>query len=97
MGKPQIAIYTFLPALLINFVVNLFLIPVYGGVGAAWATNISYAIGSLAYLFVYSRMTKMPVIEIFRYRRSDFYFFRDIKNFRKGRKNPSAGDAENIQ
>lgn len=97
MGKPQIAIFTFLPALLINFVVNLFLIPVYGGVGAAWATNISYAIGSLAYLFVYSRMTKMPVIEIFRYRRSDFYFFRDIKNFRKGRKNPSAGGAENIQ
>lgn len=97
MGKPQIAIFTFLPALLINFVVNLFLIPVYGGVGAAWATNISYAIGSLAYLFVYSRMTKMPVIEIFRYRRSDFYFFRDIKNFRKGRKNHTAGGAENIQ
>ena len=97
MGKPQIAIFTFLPALLINFVVNLFLIPVYGGIGAAWATNISYAIGSLAYLYVYSRMTKMPILEIFRYRRSDFYFFRDIRNFRKGRKGLSAEGEENVR
>lgn len=94
MGKPQIAIYTFLPALVINFAANLALIPVYGGVGAAWSTNISYAIGSLAYLFVYSRMTKMPIIEIFRYRRSDFYFFRDIKNFRKGKRDPVPGPAD---
>jgi O-antigen/teichoic acid export membrane protein len=94
MGKPQIAIFTFLPALLINFIVNLFLIPRFGGIGAAWATNISYAIGSLAYLFVYSGMTKMPVSEIFRYRRSDFYFFRDIRNFRKGRKTAATGEPE---
>ena len=61
MGKPQIAIFTFLPALLINFVANMLLIPAYGGVGAAWATNISYALGSLAFVFVYSKMTKMPL------------------------------------
>jgi Na+-driven multidrug efflux pump len=86
MGKPQIAIFVFLPALLINFIVNLYLIPLYGGLGAAWATNISYAIGSIAYLFVYSRITGMPVSEIFRYRKSDLYFFRDIRNLRKGKR-----------
>ena len=80
MGKPQIAIYAFMPALVINFILNLFLIPRFGGIGAAWSTNVSYAVGSLTFLIIYSKMVKMPLREIFRYRRSDFYFFRDIKN-----------------
>ena len=80
MGKPQIAIYTFAPALVINFILNLFLIPRFGGIGAAWSTNISYAVGSFIFVIIYSRMVKMPLKEIFRYRRSDFYFFRDIKH-----------------
>ena len=79
MGKPQIAIYAFLPALIINFIANLFLIPRFGGIGAAWATNISYGIGSIAFLLVYSRLIKMPVTEILRIRKSDFYFIRDFK------------------
>ncbi|HPS73934.1 MAG TPA: flippase [Bacteroidales bacterium] len=94
MGKPQVAIFTFLPALMINFIANLFLIPKFGGVGAAWATNISYAAGSLAFLFVYSRLTKMPVAELFRYRQSDFYFLRDFRHFRIKRKNSSSASAE---
>lgn len=80
MGKPQIAIYTFAPALVINFILNLYLIPLYGGIGAAWSTNISYALGSFIFVIVYSRMVKMPILDIFSYRRSDFYFFRDIKH-----------------
>ncbi len=85
MGKPQIAIYTFLPALVINFILNLFLIPRYGGIGAAWSTNVSYAFGAIAFVIIYSRMVKMPLTEILRYRASDFYFLRDIKKilFRK--------------
>ncbi len=79
MGKPQIAIYTFLPALVINFILNLFLIPRFGGIGAAWSTNVSYAAGSIIFVIIYSRMVNMPLREIFRYRASDFYFFRDIK------------------
>ena len=85
MGKPQIAIYTFLPALVINFILNLFLIPRYGGIGAGWSTNVSYAFGAIAFVIIYSRMVKMPLTEILRYRVSDFYFLRDIKKilFRK--------------
>lgn len=80
MGKPQIAIYTFVPALIINFILNLFLIPKFGGIGAAWATNVSYALGSVIFVIIYSRLVKMPVREIFSYRRSDFYFFRGMKS-----------------
>ncbi len=79
MGKPQIAIYTFVPALVINFVLNLFLIPRYGGIGAAWSTNVSYAVGSAIFVLLYSRFVNMRVTEIFTYRRSDFFFFRDIR------------------
>jgi O-antigen/teichoic acid export membrane protein len=80
MGKPQVAIYTFLPALFLNFILNLFLIPRFGGIGAAWSTNVSYAAGSVSFIIVYSRLVKMPMKEIFRYRKSDFQFFRSLKN-----------------
>ena len=83
MGKPQIAIYTFVPALIINFVLNLFLIPAYGGIGAAWSTNVSYAAGSLFFVLIYARQVKMPLTTLFRFRKSDFYFFRDIKKLWK--------------
>jgi Na+-driven multidrug efflux pump len=87
MGKPQVAIYTFVPALLINFLLNLFLIPKFGGIGAAWATNVSYAAGAIAFLFVYARLSRMPVAQLLTFRRSDFYFLRDIRN-RFSRKHP---------
>jgi len=85
MGKPQIAIYTFVPALILNFALNLFLIPKFGGIGAAWATNASYAAGSLIFVVLYSRLVKMPVTEIFTYRKSDFFFFRDIRKRMRNR------------
>ena len=79
MGKPQVAIYTFVPALVINFILNMILLPRFGGIGAAWATNVSYAVGSIAFLFVYARITKMSPLQIFSFRKSDFHFFRDLK------------------
>jgi len=79
MGKPQIAIFTFAPALFINFILNLFLIPKYGGIGAAWATNVSYAVGSLIFVVLYSRFVHMPIAEILRFRKSDFYFFKTVQ------------------
>jgi O-antigen/teichoic acid export membrane protein len=88
MGKPQVAIFTFIPALIINIVLNFILIPRYGSTGAAWATNISYGLGTLAFLFAFSWKLKIPVKEILLIRKSDFYFFRDIKLFSRW-KNPS--------
>ncbi len=84
MGKPQVAIYCFIPALIINLVLNLIWIPHYGGMGAVWASNISYVFGCAIFLFAYSWKIKMPVQEIFSYRKSDFYFLRTFA--RRGRK-----------
>ena len=80
MGKPQVAIYSFIPALILNILLNILWIPQYGGMGAVWATNASYGAGCVIFLFAYSWKVKMPVVEIFLFRKSDFYFFRSIKN-----------------
>ncbi len=80
MGKPQAAIYAFIPALILNLILNMLWIRPYGAMGSVWATNASYALGCLIFLFVYSWKVKMSVIEIFSYRKSDFYFLRNIKS-----------------
>ena len=80
MGKPQVAIYTFIPALILNLILNFIWIPRYGAMGSVWATNASYTFGCIIFLFAYSWKVRMPVIEIFRYQRSDFDFFNIIKN-----------------
>ena len=41
-GKPQLTMVALIPALILNIVLNLLFIPVYNGIGAAMATNISY-------------------------------------------------------
>ncbi len=79
MGKPQVAIYTFIPALILNLILNFIWIPRYGAMGSVWATNASYTFGCIIFLFAYSWKVRMPVIEIFRYQRSDFDFFTNIK------------------
>ncbi|MEI6884177.1 MAG: polysaccharide biosynthesis C-terminal domain-containing protein [Bacteroidota bacterium] len=82
-GKPEIAIYAFVPALVINFIANIFMIPRFGGMGAVWSTNISYILGSIAFLIIFSKKVKMPLSEILTLRKSDFLFFRDIRKLRK--------------
>lgn len=82
-GKPEIAIYAFVPALVVNFIANIFMIPKFGGIGAVWSTNISYILGSIAFLILFSKKVKMPLSEILTYRKSDFLFFRDIRRMRR--------------
>ncbi len=83
LGKPQVTIYIFAPALVINILLNLLWIPEYGGKGAAMATNISYALGTAGYLIAYSIILKIPVYELIRYRKSDFENIRELLDFIK--------------
>ena len=80
MGKPQFAIYVFLPALIVNVFLNYIWIPKYGGLGAAMATNVSYILGTIAFLIIFSRLTKMSIIEIVGYKKEDFNFVASLKN-----------------
>lgn len=81
IGKPEVSIYVFLPALLVNVLLNLWWIPVYGALGAVMATNVSYSLGTIAYIIVYSRIVKMPVREIFNFQKSDFAFLKELRKW----------------
>jgi O-antigen/teichoic acid export membrane protein len=84
LGRPEITLYVFLPALVINILLNLLWIPDYGGRGAAMATNVSYAAGSIGYMIVYSRIVKTPLLKILVPRKSDFTEIRQlVKNLKK--------------
>ena len=78
-GKPQLTMIALIPALVINIVLNILFIPSYKGIGAAMATNISCFSASFVLLLVYSRTFKIGLLEIFKYRRSDFTFIRNIR------------------
>jgi O-antigen/teichoic acid export membrane protein len=78
-GLPHLTMIALLPALLINIILNILFIPSYKGIGAAMATNISYFIASFVLIIIYSRTFKTGLLEIFRYRRSDFAFLRKIQ------------------
>jgi Na+-driven multidrug efflux pump len=57
---------------------NLLWIPEYGGRGAAMATNVSYTVGSIGYMFAYARIVKVPLIKIITYKKSDFTQIRQL-------------------
>ena len=69
----------FLPALIINIVLNYWWIPLYGAMGAVMATNASYTLGSVIFLFVYAKVVKMPVLEILSFKKADFDFLVTLK------------------
>ncbi|NQU34665.1 MAG: polysaccharide biosynthesis C-terminal domain-containing protein [Bacteroidetes bacterium] len=80
MGKPQLAVYVFLPALIINVILNFFLIPKYGGKGAAIASNISYTLGTLGYWIIYTKVVNISFFEIFKFKKSDVKILYELKS-----------------
>lgn len=79
IGKPQYAIYIFLPALIINLILNYLWIPEYGAKGAAFASDISYALGTIGYWIIFAKITGVSKLEIFKYNRNDISIFADLK------------------
>ena len=79
-GKPHLTMIALIPALFLNIILNLLFIPVYKGLGAAMATNISYFSGCFVLLLVYARTFETGLMEIFRYQKSDFNFIRKIRS-----------------
>ena len=45
----------------VNFILNYLLIPRYGGIGAAWATSLSYLVLTSYYLFYTQRLHPLPI------------------------------------
>ncbi|MBD8490475.1 flippase [Echinicola sp. CAU 1574] len=79
-GKPWISLKAMVPALIINVILNILLIPTYGAKGAAFASTVSYTFAAILFLFIYSKLCKIPIKEIIRYKKEDFTFIESIKN-----------------
>ena len=86
LGKPWIILIIFVPALLLNVVLNFLWIPTYGCIGAAWATNVSYISGALVLLIAYARITKTSLLTLILYQKDDFRIIRNIREIRKRKK-----------
>lgn len=71
-GKPWISIYAMTPALVINILLNYYLIPLYGSTGAAISSSISYSFAAMIFIFVYSRTVQLSMIEIITFTKKDF-------------------------
>jgi O-antigen/teichoic acid export membrane protein len=80
-GRPGISLYVMTPALVINVLLNLYLLPRYGACGAALASSISYSLGGIGMMFLYCRWTGLSLGELWRYQRSDFSFLTQRKRW----------------
>ena len=78
IGKPMYSIFVFLPVLLFNGIINIYLIPDYGAIGAAIGSSLTYIIGALIFAKVYSRVMNVKMNEMFLIRKADFILLTDI-------------------
>jgi len=83
-GKPWVSVKAMLPALIVNIVINVILIPKFGAKGAAISSTISYSVGGILFLYFYSREIGIPITQILKFSISDLdvikYLFKKLSN-----------------
>lgn len=77
-GKPVISLIAFAPSVLLNIILNIVWVPVYGANGSAMASTVSYSVGSILFVYLYSRELNISIKEIFRFQKSDFDFIKSV-------------------
>jgi O-antigen/teichoic acid export membrane protein len=82
-GRPEINTYISAITLISNLLGNILLIPIYGLLGAAMATTLSYFICSVITLIVYMNITKNHYFDILVLKISDINLILSIFNKRK--------------
>ena len=60
-GKTKMFVWTMVPPVLLNIGLNVWLIPIYGLMGAVWSTMIAYAVGLLCALVMGRRYFPIPI------------------------------------
>ncbi|WP_319586147.1 polysaccharide biosynthesis C-terminal domain-containing protein [uncultured Desulfobulbus sp.] len=80
-GKPWVSILVMIPAVILNVVLNIYLVPKYGAIGASYSSTISYSLASIIYLPAYAKVVGVPVKTLITYKTSDFEFLKKFKIF----------------
>jgi O-antigen/teichoic acid export membrane protein len=71
-GRPEAALWVYALAVAVNVALNLWWIPLYGAVGSAWASSVSYSLGALIFAAAYARLSRVPLADLFLPRVKDF-------------------------
>lgn len=79
-GKPWISMKAMLPALIINIIFNIILIPKYGAWGASISSTLSYSIAGVLFIYFYSKEVGISIIQILTYKKTDFIPIVEIIN-----------------
>jgi O-antigen/teichoic acid export membrane protein len=62
-GKPWLTLVAILPALALNMLLGYVLVPLFGSVGAAQATSVSYVVGAGVMVMIYCRSSGQSLRE----------------------------------
>lgn len=71
-GKPWVSMKAMLPALVINVVCNIIVIPNYGAIGASFSSTLSYTVAGLLFIYFYSKEVGISIKQIITYKKTDF-------------------------
>ena len=83
-GKPSIQIKSLLLPFILCVIFNYFGVTYFGVIGAAVSTSLALIIATISYLYQYSKELDIPVLEVIKPRKSDWFFFiEQIKSIKK--------------
>lgn len=71
-GKPIYAVYIMGAAVIVNILLNIYLIPRYGGNGAALASSVSYTFAAMLMAYTFCRREDVPLRDVLLVKASDF-------------------------
>jgi O-antigen/teichoic acid export membrane protein len=72
-GYPHASLWVYGLATVINIILNFWWDPLFGALGAAWASTVSYSVGAVIFLFTYSRLSQVSIKELTIIRKQDFH------------------------
>jgi O-antigen/teichoic acid export membrane protein len=74
-GKPMLNTYINIVSVIVNVTLNIFWIPAFGIVGAAWASTVSYMVATLGFIFVYTSISGVSWQEVLLIQRADINLY----------------------
>lgn len=78
IGRPKITLGISIVPLAFQIALGLIFIPIYGVLGAAFTTSITFIAVSLITILVFQRISKIPISRVIMFKRSDFAIIRDF-------------------
>jgi O-antigen/teichoic acid export membrane protein len=77
-GKPMLISYIAGASLVLNIILNVIWIPLWGISGAAWATSVSYTAMLVIAIFVYCRISGNKVWDVIIPHKADFRYYKNL-------------------